>query len=297
MTSGPRHDGLKLLLQVTFAALLAWFWLWLPLGSCGDERFWSSPRFAVFVLLSSVSLGSSVVVRQTGQKSLQRLHAGKSASRMRVGLYVAGVLAFGLLEGVDAAGRGDFPQTICYLDARIYVLECVGWVIMVPCLQGMIKLGDLVKSTQATLSLPRLLEYKDLLRRQLTALGWLVLFATSAAGVLRTAVIARYPIEGPDIFPAEQLLVYGLALTALLAIPHAVAHSALKEAMEEFINEIAPIPYGRKSSESWGTILLARKVLQDAMGKNESAREALTSSVLILSPLLASTFSLLIPTK
>jgi hypothetical protein len=86
-----------------------------------------------------------------------------------------------------------------------------------------------------------LVTWRATLQAQLAALGALIVLATLATAALRNAIRAAHA-AGTDDFPPEYVLLFGAALTAVVALVYVPPSEQLRPRAQALIEEVLPVP-------------------------------------------------------
>jgi hypothetical protein len=135
------------------------------------------------------------------------------------------------------------------------------------------------------------IEFRTDLERLLAILGAIVGLAVLSSAALRQVVLEWAPIahKAAD-FPADYPLLYGLILSALVALIYVPTYLALLEAGAELRDRAAPLL--EPDNPNFDAAVAKRKTLTDLLGLDVSASTSFRAGAAILSPLLAALLTL-----
>lgn len=112
-----------------------------------------------------------------------------------------------------------------------------------------------------------------------------------ASGAERQAALAAPKYAAP--YPSAYILIWGLAFSALLLVNFTPAFRRLTNRANIIINSTLPILL--PGSGRWQDRLQERQDLANLLRVTGSAKDVITSAVLVAGPLISSAFSLFLP--
>lgn len=207
--------------------------------------------------------------------------------------FVVLLVAFAVLPGRTPTLHTVPPDLIPDVALRIATLTALaGLVALVAAISIWLIRGRVeVLAAERKLTVAELrtyLGFRSDLERLLGYLG-----AVIGLGVLTTAALRRVVVQeyGDERFPPEVLILYGVALTLIVALVYLPTWATMQRTGWLLRDGVAPLP--EPASDQLEAQLRKRAALDDLLGLRVSASVSFKAGVAILSPLLASLTSLL----
>jgi hypothetical protein len=281
-----------------FAALGAGLMFIADDATVGSRIYTSTPQFKVWAALMIGLVASLPVVWRVGLDLLRRLGLNPlSALRSKALPVLAGVIlvvAAAVLAGVYARGGGSS----LYGDrVRIAVIYILGVTATVPAFLAMWECyrqlagNHGIDEKHSDAEITRLLLLRECLMSSLTTVGLLVSAGVLATGAERQAALAAPKYAAP--YPSAYVLIWGIAFSALLLINFTPAFRRLTNRANIIIDSVLPILL--PGSDRWQDRLQERQDLANLLRVTGSAKDVITSAVLVAGPLISSAFSLFLP--
>ena len=201
------------------------------------------------------------------------------------------------VAAVAAAGNilGEVPQAFPHSHAKTQTLTGVALVfalsvsVSIWLIRG--RLTEL-RMGAAKKEIELFIEFRTDLERLLAILGAIVGLAVLASAALRQVVLGWAAFTKTDAnFPADYPLLYGLILSALVALIYVPTYLALLEAGTELRDRAAPLL--EPDDPNFDAAVTKRKTLTDLLGLDISASTSFRTGAAILSPLFAALLTLL----
>ncbi len=211
-------------------------------------------------------------------------------------LFFAGAIAVGLVAVLGP----DLPNWLPGYDWKLGILSVVGVGVALAPAVGMWKaqsalrtlLEEVGDGQPQTIHFDRLLHLKDALKLFLVSLGTLLSLAVIAAAAERRAVDgfgkldnANYDVDG--VFPTHFVTLYGLLLSALVALAYAPAHVTLRAVGVSFRDKRVPL-VDPGNIDAWQKRLGERQSFEDLLDLRADTASNLKTGTIALAPLLAS---------
>jgi hypothetical protein len=269
---------------------------WAPLTSV-HLPFRETSGYPVWVFLIATSCAVCPLVWISGRRALRQVPAISRPRRtaLRVGLVaVALALAVSVLTGV-VSNRPDLDrpateQLLPYLGWRFRLVYLAAAVAVVPGVVAMYRVGAGCARGEGRLA--DLVTWRAILRSQLAALGALVALGTLSTGALRNSILTVAPADA-DRFPAEYVLLFGAALTMILALAYIPPSQRLRERAQALIDEAFPLP--TEPTGNWQQNLQGRRDLAELLRVDDTPGRSIQNALIIGGPLISSALGLLIP--
>jgi hypothetical protein len=274
------------------AFCLGFFVAWLPLAD-RTVPIRETARYPVWVFLVALNFGLCPTIWRHGRKVLTKLglpgHVHREVLGYAVGALAATavLMAAGLLLASDRATREPLP----YMAFRIGILYAVIAVAIAPAVIAIVRVGR--RAGEDAVDPPDLVRWQGHLRAVLASLGGLVALGTVTTAALRNAILA-VPGARPTDFPGERIVMFGAALTVLLAMIYVPNAAKLRDRAAEVVDQAAPVPE-QLTGDGWQDRLTTRAELSSALGAEESATASIQSALVIGGPLIASALTLFLP--
>jgi hypothetical protein len=140
-----------------------------------------------------------------------------------------------------------------------------------------------------------LVALQRLLQRLLPALGWLVTLATLALGASVRHVQSLPADQRPaEALPAEGIVIFGAIGSAIVAAVYVPSRAALREHVYALCQRLVPVETADDPA-AVAKLLGDRRNLEDLFAVDRGAFAELQTGLLILGPLTAGAFGLLLP--
>jgi hypothetical protein len=117
----------------------------------------------------------------------------------------------------------------------------------------------------------------------------------ASTGLINTAALRKAHLAHglqPEQFPSAFVLLYGAAVTAIVALIYVPAFLAWRERATNLINTVYAVPADARPSEEWTS---GRARLSELVGVDATVAKTLTAAFGILAPLATSLLSIYIP--
>ena len=265
---------------------------------------WRSPNAHEVLHSSTFVLWASLICAQTTLWALAAGPVYATLRRHRQGWqgHRAEIVASCLLlvvavAAVAAAGNilGEVPQAFPHSHAKTQTLTGVALVfalsvsVSIWLIRG--RLTEL-RAGAGKKEIELFIEFRTDLERLLAILGTIVGLAVLASAALRQVVLGWAAFTDTDAnFPADYPLLYGLILSALVALIYVPTYLALLEAGTELRDSAAPLL--EPDDPNFDAAAAKRKTLTDLLGLDVSASTSFRAGAAILSPLFAALLTLL----
>ena len=259
-------------------------------------RFAETPEFALYVAVFCANVGTAAiaaifVVREVRDVWCYRAGQGREL----LGSLVLLIALAGTVLTVTQAQLPDYPLAhrqaklwaLTTLIAALAFVAAIGIWLIQAAVERTFERDDAPTVTQ----IARFVELRERMQLLLTSLSVMLGGAILNAGALRLAVLA----DNPDAdFPAELVLIYGAAVSGLIALGYAPTHARTLAIGRDVRDRCFPMP--SPSSASWAAWQADRKAFEELLGLQARATGSLRVGASILTPLAGSIVSLLLGT-
>ncbi|MFE9689135.1 hypothetical protein [Micromonospora sp. NPDC005806] len=262
------------------------------LGSRGHTAVAQSPEFLAWSAFVSVSVVIYIHVFVRTVRVVRPPSRAVLAVSIIAYLLVGGVV-LKLLTGHGPAGTLDTVPLV------MRPLYAVAEVAAAPAVIGLWLVHARLRQVDHLLEqwpersdpvLTELLRSRTDLRRCLAGLSLIASTALINTAALRKAHLA-YGLR-PEQFPSALVLLYGAAVTAIVALIYVPAFLAWRERATNLISTVYPVPADARPSEEWTS---GRARLSDLVGVDATVAKTLGAAFGILAPLATSLLSVYIP--
>jgi hypothetical protein len=197
--------------------------------------------------------------------------------------------AIGLADRVTGV-RDYLPHSVL----KISMVTLIGCFLAIGCAIGIwlgrCALTELVGKEPTLETLTAFADVRRNLDRLLALLGALLALGVLATAAQRETVLVHASYTGTEVqYPAELVLVYGLAFSAVLALAVLPTYATLQATGVGLLNQIAPI----EGTSDIKEIVEQRDMLGELFGLRVSPIASLRAALAILSPLLGSLVGLI----
>jgi len=296
---GSARAGWSLaLMSLGFAALGACLILVGDDATARSRIHTSTPQFKVWATLVIGVIAALPAVWRVGVDLLSRLGLDVRrvlrswAAPALIGVVL--VVTAAILAGEYARGSGSPYYGGVVRIGVIYVLAVTAavpaFLAMWECFRQLADNGGTDEQDSAVV-VSRLLLLRECLLSALTTVGLLVSAGVLIVGAERQAALADPKYTAP--YPSAYVLIWGIAFSALLLVNFLPAFRRLIRLANATID--ARFPILAPGSDGWQDRLQERKDLADLLKVTSSAKNVITSSVLVAGPLISSAFSLFLP--
>jgi hypothetical protein len=266
--------------------------LWRAQSTPDSQRFISSPEFFVWLLLigAQTALWFAIVIPLV---ELWRTLSFDKRILPKCGLYLLGVM---LLFAESKYSR-PVVHPLAYQTLKMPLISFIGSIAGTLAIVGiwLVQAASermecrLESGAEHTKEVKIFLDLQTKLERFLLAAGIIIGAATLATGGLRNATLA-YEKTAP--FPRENVLLYGMFFSGLLALIYVPAYASLSAVRSALHDAMVPIP--ETPPDSWNGWYSDRKAVGELLQVQSGPIASFTNGVSILTPLAASLVAILL---
>lgn len=273
---------------------------------------YSPPRYGecekVFSSLDWILIWRCLVGFQTANWSIFLIVLAQNLPRFlkpyfhRQPIHLAGTIMVTLLLLLGMSKGGVSLQAPLYnFQIKLWILNFIGFLISLLAGLGIwliqIALQRLIDGEKRSdeRKITRFLELREALQLFLFIAGTNIGAAVLATGALRQAIqqFKQLPtLCNVTPISMEQLMIYGVLLSAILALAYLPTYQTLVEVGHDLCKDLCPMPEFQK--DGWNTWHTKRKSLEEILKLDASFKDNFETSLFIFAPLASSFISILL---